>query len=1166
MTCGGISASSGQGFFESRENTELRSGREYSGSCCIEARRSQRACLRGSDWMAFRRSFGRAFGVLILALTPWILLAIGVHAQAPPNLPPPGAYQSIPNFAGVGAGLQFRQAINDRVSGIQPIAPAIVRLAFANLPTEQDGRLIYCTNCTKTIPCAGGGSGAWAMGQNGQWTCGAAGLSPTTDINFNAHKATNLAGGTVNGDALAFGQLGSQLGAYIQPSVVGISTVLTDPTSVTLNKPNGTVSGDLLVFAVGVQSATLVVTPPVSPGTWTLVRTDSTSSFSQAIYQKVAGGGEPSSYTFTLSTGTGGEAAIVTIANQNSSTPIDGTSSGTTNSNVSSVTITAPTTTSPRDLNLVFFVNSAGPHTLTSPGGGKPFVDMISGDGSGLGGFYYSSPTTSATVTGSDGGGNWTAVQVAILSTTVTGTPAIRDATMGFSSSVATNTPNYSGAANPMTGYSVDGMFNVIAYGADPTGLNDNSAAFTAAYSAACAVNNGTVWIPGGTYNFLAPWLAMCPSSTSFQQPDIVGAGRSAAVLLNHIGSAVAIGGGPLLELAHKSVLSSFGGASTLISAGLTAGGGNSFNWGPSGTPPNALFNLDQIFGDRALNGKAQLDLRVIFNTTTNSANEYLISSDGSATPIADGCNAFGPNGSWTCKGGASISLGSDGKLYGSINTSVTGWTGPSSLHSSSAVGTGTSLMAELSYDGSNVRLFHGALGGTSTMDAKVAQTGSIVQRIDENLVLGAMSQFWDMVGPANFWQGKMDSVQISNTARCTSDGGCSIPNAKLAGDSNTIFLENWTNVSKLPLVEPEYTNEQATDHNTKQSWMAMYNLGLGNSGGDYPVLRDFDIEGGMVGIHVNDVSAQLEGVDMLPIGPNYGIMLDQAADYSSTIDDTQMQDNVLPISIVGGLSYLTRLSITCGVSCMELVGTSVRDALLLPGSLTQWGIILSGPTHIDSVVFDTEGGGTFTGIQISNMGGSGSASLELSSSSINPSGSGVAPITIDGVYGSISSKNTQLVHGSGTGPMVDASHARQNSANTTGIDFENDLYDLRPEPSDTAGDSYVSPTDNLGNPVVWTVVGGSTTRQTTLTGTSAGTFVWSMPGEGSSYKRFVGHYTGYENTTATAQTITYPVAFTNTPKITSNDGPSGSASTTALTLPASMGSAATGWIIVEGY
>src|SRR6266478_4387839 len=240
MSCGGIAASSVRGF---------------------SAVRSQRCGFLGSDWMAFKRSAGRAIGILILALTPWILLAIGVHAQAPPNFPPPGAYQPIPNFAGVGAGLQFRQAINDRFSGVVPSAPAVVRIAFANLPTEQDGALIYCTNCSKTIPCAAGGGGAWAMGQNGQWMCGAPAFSPISDVNFNAHRASNLASGAVAGDALTFGQVGSQLGAYIQPSVVGVSTASPGATSVVINKPSGTAAGELLVFGVGVHSPSLVVTP-----------------------------------------------------------------------------------------------------------------------------------------------------------------------------------------------------------------------------------------------------------------------------------------------------------------------------------------------------------------------------------------------------------------------------------------------------------------------------------------------------------------------------------------------------------------------------------------------------------------------------------------------------------------------------------------------------------------------------------------------------------------------------------------------------------------------------------------------------------------------------------------------------------------------------------------
>jgi len=91
---------------------------------------------------------------------------------APPvNLPPAGSYQAIPNFTGPGAGLLFRSAINDRFSGVQQISPRIVTLAYSALPAESDGSLIYCTDCQKTVPCSAGGSGAWAMGQNGQWAC-----------------------------------------------------------------------------------------------------------------------------------------------------------------------------------------------------------------------------------------------------------------------------------------------------------------------------------------------------------------------------------------------------------------------------------------------------------------------------------------------------------------------------------------------------------------------------------------------------------------------------------------------------------------------------------------------------------------------------------------------------------------------------------------------------------------------------------------------------------------------------------------------------------------------------------------------------------------------------------------------------------------------------------
>ena len=107
---------------------------------------------------------------------------------------------------------------------------------------------------------------------------------------------------------------------------------------------------------------------------------------------------------------------------------------------------------------------------------------------------------------------------------------------------------------------------------------------------------------------------------------------------------------------------------------------------------------------------------------------------------------------------------------------------------------------------------------------------------------------------------------------------------------------------------------------------------------------------------------------------------------------------------------------------------------------------------------------------------------------------------------------------------------------------------------------------DGSGN---MTIAGYNKTNltQTTLTGTTAGSVVWSQPEQGSAYKKFVAFANGYENTTATAQTITFSTAFTETPIILGNStGMTLTASTTTLTLPASMSATATGMIIIEGY
>ena len=95
-------------------------------------------------------------------------------------------YQPIPNFTGIGAGFNFRQAINQRFSGTQAIAPQFAGLPFASLPAEQDGLLLWCKDCQATAPCSGGGAGAWARGARGAWSCAAGALEQ--DLNANGHN------------------------------------------------------------------------------------------------------------------------------------------------------------------------------------------------------------------------------------------------------------------------------------------------------------------------------------------------------------------------------------------------------------------------------------------------------------------------------------------------------------------------------------------------------------------------------------------------------------------------------------------------------------------------------------------------------------------------------------------------------------------------------------------------------------------------------------------------------------------------------------------------------------------------------------------------------------------------------------------------------------------
>ena len=87
------------------------------------------------------------------------------------------------------------------------------------------------------------------------------------------------------------------------------------------------------------------------------------------------------------------------------------------------------------------------------------------------------------------------------------------------------------------------------------------------------------------------------------------------------------------------------------------------------------------------------------------------------------------------------------------------------------------------------------------------------------------------------------------------------------------------------------------------------------------------------------------------------------------------------------------------------------------------------------------------------------------------------------------------------------------------------------------------------------------------VTGTTAGTIYWSMPFQGSGYKKAVVYLDGYENDTTTAQTLTFPTAFAYTPNVY-NPGsvPGVTVSTTALSIDPDTTTKYTAWLIVEGF
>jgi len=154
------------------------------------------------------------------------------------------------------------------------------------------------------------------------------------------------------------------------------NTAAASGTSITLTKPSGTVSGDVLVAAIDIAGTTTVT----APSGWTLVRsTTSGSSLTQATYVHAAGSTEPSSYVWRFSSSRTVSGIVAAYVGVSTTTPVDVSSGG---SSAGSTSVTAPsvTTTAGGELLLGVF-GAAAKATVTPPTGMIEHAERLGGTG-----------------------------------------------------------------------------------------------------------------------------------------------------------------------------------------------------------------------------------------------------------------------------------------------------------------------------------------------------------------------------------------------------------------------------------------------------------------------------------------------------------------------------------------------------------------------------------------------------------------------------------------------------------------------------------------------------------------------------------------------------------------------------------------------------------------
>lgn len=154
----------------------------------------------------------------------------------------------------------------------------------------------------------------------------------------------------------------SQVGAVTTSSLSG-------STSCTVNKVTGTASGHFMVAQVVINSTTVTITPPSG---WTLYASGTVTGGKMEIYIKIAGGSEPSSYTWNFSSSVACAVGLQCLANVASYYSYQVNSNATPTNSMVGTAITALSNTD----YLMFFGGIVGNVRATPPSGMSEIADF----------------------------------------------------------------------------------------------------------------------------------------------------------------------------------------------------------------------------------------------------------------------------------------------------------------------------------------------------------------------------------------------------------------------------------------------------------------------------------------------------------------------------------------------------------------------------------------------------------------------------------------------------------------------------------------------------------------------------------------------------------------------------------------------------------------------